>query len=297
MQPYPQGREASFEVTTSGIRAYVPLMKLDDNYVLANLFCKRYNADKSQEDPLYFILRRDFSDTSEEYPRYHVQAVSTPNTRGQLECSRLVTPNDHVARSIDLTRWENIYISAHPEYLFNPAPDSRNLMTRLLDTLSLHFIILPSNISHIEDHANLYLSSVAETPVPWTGLSPMTLRFVYSRIRSPGQISITIVRCSGNGSQCSATEEGSVFPSRPYYAFAEFYGVTSPVQDEARPANSHKCPEDHVTDGSTRIFCDMRFGQLTLSFSQSLVETPGETVQLRIDFEVSCFSFWDSQQL
>lgn len=172
-------------------------------------------------------------------------------------------------------------------------------MTRLVDTLSPHFSILPSNISYLEDHANLYLSSVAKTPVPWTGLSPtrMSLRFVYSRIRNLGQISITIGRCSGNDSQYLATEEGPVFPSTHHYALAEFYGVTPPAQDEALPATSHKCPEDHVTNGLTRIFCDMRFGQLTLSFSRSLGETPQETMQLRIDFEVSCCSFWDSLQL
>ena len=268
-------------------------MKLDDNFALADLFCRRYNAHNSQENPLYFILRRDFANTFEKYPRYHLQAVSYLNTQGRPSHSRLVTPNDGVSRGIDLANWEDIYISVHPEYLSDLAVDSRSLTTQLVDTLSPHFQILPSTISNLMHHANLYLSAVTETPVPWTGLSPMTLRFIYPRIRSLGQILITIGRCTGDSGRDPATKEATVFPSTPHYAFADFYGATL-VHHEVRPATSHKCPEDHVTNGSTRIFHDKRFGQLTLSFSRSSAETREETLQLRVDFEVSCCSLLDS---
>ena len=284
-------------MTPYGIHAHLPCIDIGEGtgFVLVDIFCHRTHCPQELvDDRVYLLLQRDL--TANEGPTgyssydcqwlvYHplfptriVHIIGTETTRG-----------NHSSRA----EWRDIYIPARPRHRAHVGSDISELVARLAANAP-KFPSFRIQLSMISD-GSFSCGAVTQLPpaIPWTGDPPFSLVFGNQSLETLGFKLVVTLGVCGRVNKGTGTSNPPNHVSHYYAVLRTVYRSEDEdplvkVSNGTYDAPEHDCQEDHISHGSTitraGFLLNARF---KISFRKSLVDTPGETLEVHMGNPVS----------
>ena len=285
--------------TPYGIRAHLPCIDVGEGLILIDIFCHSTHSQALVDNRIYLLLQWNITQANEDptiYSCYNCQWLDNSLT---LFPTRIVhitesttTPGNHSSPA----EWRDIYISARPGHRAHIGSHISELVARLAMNAPKFpsFRIQPSMISN----GLFYCGAVTHLPpsLPWTGDPPFSLVFGNKSLKTIGFKLVVTLGVCGRVNKDTARTSGSNPPidaSHYYAVLRTFYtseeeDLLVKVSSGSYDAREHDCREDHVSHGSTITRTGFLLNAtLKISFRKSLVDTPGETLEVHMGNPVS----------
>ena len=285
--------------TPYGIHAHLPCIDVGEGtgFILVDIFCHSTHPQALVDNRIHLLLQRDITAGANEdqtgYSSYDCQWLvdhTLSPTRILHIAETKTTRGNHSSRA----QWRDIYIPARPRHRAHVGSDISELVARLAANAPKFpsFRIQPSIISD----GLFSCGAVTQLPptIPWTGDPPFSLVLGNKWLETLGfKLVVTLGVCRRANEDTTGTSSPHIYALHYYAVLRTVYkseeeDLLVKVSSGTYDAPEHDCQGDHISHGSTIIKAGFLLNAtLKISFRKSLMDTPGDTLEVHMGNPVS----------